>query len=40
MPVLDTCKFEEVVIKTEGTVPQDKSIMGFLALNSHLVYRP
>ena len=29
MPLLDTCKFEEVVIKTKGAMPRTKSNMGF-----------
>ena len=30
MPVLETCKFEEVVIKTEGTMPQTRSNLDLL----------
>ena len=33
MPILDTCKFEKVVIKTEGALPWTRSNIGSLALN-------
>ena len=32
VPVLDTCMFEEVAIKSEGTMPRTRSNKGFLAL--------
>ena len=32
MPLLDTCKFEEVVIKTEGAMPRAMSNMGLFFL--------
>ena len=32
MPVLDTCKFREVAIKTVGAMPRTWSNKGYLAL--------
>ena len=32
MPVLKTCIFEEVAIKSEGTMPRTRSNIAFLAL--------
>ena len=32
MPVLEYCKFENVVIKPEGAMPWTRSKIGFLAL--------
>ena len=39
MPLLDTCKFEEIVIKTEGAMPRTMSTMGFFITQGQVILR-
>ena len=39
MPFLDTCKFEEIVIETEGAMPRSMSNMGFFITQGQVILR-
>ena len=39
MPVLENCKFKDVAIKTEGTMPRTRSNMGFYSIQGQVTPR-